>query len=51
MRVCEFAGLERWNGLLEWTTGLDYWRGGATFTHAHAAGYELCSQIVVNWLL
>ena len=26
-RECEFAGLERWNGLLEWSTGLDYWSG------------------------
>ena len=35
-RECEFAGLERWNGLLEWSTGLDYWSGrGDIFKHAH----------------
>ena len=22
---CEFGGLERWNGTVEWSTGLDYW--------------------------
>ena len=27
--VHEFAGVERWNGILEWSTGLDYWSGGA----------------------
>ena len=24
-RVCEFGGMERWSGLLEWSTGLGYW--------------------------
>ena len=24
-RVYEFAGVERWNGTVEWTTGLEYW--------------------------
>ena len=23
--VCEFAGVERWNGTVEWTTGVEYW--------------------------
>ena len=33
---CEFAGLERWNGILEWSTGLDYWSGrGDVLKHAH----------------
>ena len=32
IRVCEFAGLERWNGLLDWTTG----GAGRHFTHARA---------------
>ena len=27
IRECEFAGVERWNGPLEWSTGLDYWSG------------------------
>ena len=25
--VYEFAGVERWNGILELSTGLDYWCG------------------------
>ena len=29
-RVYEFAGLEPRIGLLEWTTGVDYWISGAT---------------------
>ena len=24
-RVCEFAGLDSRNGLLDWTTGVEYW--------------------------
>ena len=28
MRVYEFAGLEPRIGLLEWTTGVDYWISG-----------------------
>ena len=23
----EFGGLERWNGTVEWTTGVKYWTG------------------------
>ena len=29
-RVCEFGGLEWWNGTVEWTTGLDYWSATPT---------------------
>ena len=25
---CEFGGLERWNGTVEWSTGLDPWTTG-----------------------
>ena len=25
--VCEFAGVERWNGTVEWTTGVEHWTG------------------------
>ena len=36
LRVYEFAGVERWNGILEWSTGLDYWsERGDIITHAH----------------
>ena len=27
-------GMERWNGLLEWITGLDYWPWSATPTNS-----------------
>ena len=26
----EFSGLERWNGTVEWSTGLDYWSATPT---------------------
>ena len=29
-RVCEFAGVERWNGTVEWTTGVEYWSATPT---------------------
>ena len=28
--VCEFAGVERWNGTVEWSTGLEYWNAMPT---------------------
>ena len=28
--VCEFGGLEWWNGTVEWSTGLDYWSATPT---------------------
>ena len=31
---CEFGGVERWNGTVEWTTGVDYWTG-LLECHAH----------------
>ena len=31
--VCEFGGVERWNGTVEWSTGLDYWSATPTNTH------------------
>ena len=30
----EFGGLERWNGTVEWTTGVEYWTG-LLECHAH----------------
>ena len=32
IRECEFGGLERWNGMVEWNTGLDYWSATRTPT-------------------
>ena len=29
-RVCEFAGVERWNGTVEWTSGVEYWTATPT---------------------
>ena len=26
-RVCEFGGVERQTGTVEWTTGVEYWNG------------------------
>ena len=35
-RVYEFDGVERSNGILDWSTGLDYWSGrGDIFKHTH----------------
>ena len=33
-REYEFGGLERWNGTVEWTTGVEYWTG-LLECHAH----------------
>ena len=34
LKVCEFGGLEWWNGTVEWTTGVEYWTG-LLECHAH----------------
>ena len=37
IREYEFCGLERWNGTVEWTTGVEYWTG-LLECHAHSIG-------------
>ena len=43
MRVCELGGLERWNGTVEWTTGVEYWTG-LLECHAHRCILYQCNS-------
>ena len=48
--ICEFSGLEWWNGTVEWTTGVEYWTGLLEF-HAHKYTISLvyhCSSKLVR---
>ena len=62
-RVCEFAGVERWNGTVEWTTGVEYWSATPTnerFAAVHAWPYSMLrtslsshssSRYPTNWFI
>ena len=45
--VCEFGGLERWNGTVEWTTGVEYWTG-LLECHAHYVSSMVTSHECSN---
>ena len=52
-RVCEFGGLERWNGMVEWSTGLDYWSAMPTniqLAWSVMARSKLFRPIIYSWL-
>ena len=44
LRVCEFGGLEWWNGTVEWSTGLDYW--SATPTNAQFGPTSMATNLI-----
>ena len=47
-RVCEFGGLERWNGTVEWSTGLDYWSATPTILHNLDLSMYSCMEVTVS---
>ena len=43
----EFGGLERWNGTVEWTTGVEYWTG---LLECHAHNNRSWLRVLHLWL-
>ena len=52
-RVSGFGGMERWNGMVEWTTGMDYWNAPPTFVATPLPGDEAgkVTGVVVSGLV
>ena len=48
-RECEFAGVERQTGTVEWTTGVEYWTG-LLECHAHKSAHALIKRYLEPWV-